>query len=285
MRLGLGLGIGHRRSAAGGGAPALPQLLTDGLVSYVKWDEGITDSGDGTEITQVVGVATHVPGAAGEGPIRNDIGWGQRISWPGNSGAIQFANNDWLVTTDPAVLATFGVTTSDFTVVTMIWMLSSNSNQFIWGIGHTASNRSLAGIALTNTRYVQTVGAAIGGTGTVSTDGLFDLYTRSRFPALTIWRQTGSNHQIFVNDVQTPVLSTTYTWTSATDHSRFAWGARPDLSPDLGMSNGMVKFLGLYNRSLSDAELLQMGRYCGMLANQPIGGWTIDEISPEVFVP
>src|SRR5688500_2926670 len=128
-----------RAAAGGGGGPALPTLLTDGLVGYIDADGSLTTTGDQTQITQAVGVATFAPLGGGSGPTRDDLGWG-RI---GNSSSdpagwlrgMKCAATTSMITTDAAVLSTFGASTSDFTVLMSVWPFSSNSNWFCWGIG------------------------------------------------------------------------------------------------------------------------------------------------------
>lgn len=259
----------------------IPSLLTTGLVAYLDPDIGITNTGDGTEITQAVGIATFTPLSGGTGPVRDDLGWGRMFhtgGTPGFSRAIQF-QTDSLVTSDAAVLSTFGTTTSDFTVVALVWTQSSNSNLFVCGIGNPTTNNSIT--CLMSTTTISMASQSVGGTGTVSTAGIPEIFTRTRFPTLAIWRQTANQHRIYVNDVVTPVLTTTFTWTN-NPSTRFAIGARPDVSPDLS-ANTMFKFFALYNKSLTDEEMLQMGRYLGMRGNIPICGWAINEITPEVW--
>jgi hypothetical protein len=281
MILGQGLGLGYAYATGGGGGSPPPALLMTGLVSYIDADAGLT-LGAGSVVSQAVGVATCVEGAAGEGPAYDSLGWGRTFHLGGNAGvapALQFNGGDWLTTTDAAVLATFGATTTDYTVLALLWTHTPASNQYVWGIGNTSNNRSLSGQLPTGQAYIQTVGSGIGGTGTVSTSGLWSAFTRNRFPMIAVWRQEGSRHRIYINKMDVPVLDTTFTWATNPTHTRFGWGCLPDLSPNNGQSGGMLKFAALYNRSLSDQELSDMGRYCGMRANHPIGGWTLDEVS------
>lgn len=256
-----------------------PELPTVGLVAYHDPDQGNTDSGDLTEITQSVGVATFTPITAGAGPLRDDLGFGRMTHAGGTPGflrATQFQSGDGMITTDPAVLATFGASTSDFTVAALTWTVSSNANHFVWGIGNGSSNASISG-TLSGASTISLTSQSVGGTGTVSLNSP-GLYTRTKYPTITVWQLTAGVLRIYVNDMVTPKLTTAFTWASNPNHTRFGLGCRPDLNPDLSLNNAMLRFFALYNRALSDVERVQLGRYAGYRGNCPIGGYGVDEI-------
>lgn len=281
MNLRLGLGMGRwRGGGGGGGGPSLPQRVDEGLVAFIDPDVGLTDSGDLTEITQIEGVATFTPISEGAGLIRDDLGWGRRTHGAEPAGwmrAFQCAATSGMITNDPAVLSTFGATTTDFTVMMLAWPFSSNSNWHCWGIGNPSNNTAIYG-SLSGSSTITLAGQSVGGSGTISVSNP-TVFTRTRWPTLVAWRQAGTTHEIFANRFDTPLLSTTFTWDS-NPSTRFGFSCRPDLSPDLGMSNAMMRWIGLYNRSLSDGELQQMGRYLGYRGDVPIGGWTLEEVTP-----
>lgn len=274
--------VGRRLLVTSGGDNT-PSLVTSGLVAYIDADSGLTDTGDQTEITQAVGVATFVPLGGGTGPTRDDLGWGRigtvSTDPAGVLRAIKSASSTGLVTSEAPVLAAFGASTSDFTVLMSIWPFSSNSNFFCWGIGNPTTNTSISGTMGSSTNMSLT-SQSIGGTGTVTLSNA-SIYTRTKWPTLLAWRVTSGVADLFINNFVTPKLTAAFTWTSNPNHTRFGFFCRPDLAPDLGMANTMVRWAGLYNRALTAPEMTQMGRYLGYHGNVPLGGWDITEITPE----
>ena len=281
MILGQGLGIGYGTHVGSDSPPPPPQLLTSGLVAYLDADSGLTDTGDLTQITQAVGVATFTPLGGGTGPQRDDLGWGRRSAGGTPAGfarSIQSASGTGLITTDAAVLATFGATTTDFTVLMLAWPFSSNSNWFCWGIGNAATNLSISGV-MSGSTTMTLASTSVGGTGTVTLNTA-SIYTRTKWPTLCAWRVSAGVANLFINNFVTPKLSTAFTWTTNPNHTRFGFLCRPDLSPDLSLASAQVKWTGLYNRALAAPEMVQMGRYLGYRGNVPLGGWGINEITP-----